>query len=51
MTPDPRLERWVEALRTTPGLTGLDEREAIWRVHVEESLAGLAHVRSRRVAP
>jgi len=42
---DPRLEGWLEALLVTPGLTAIRERAEAFRVHVEESLAALDHVR------
>ena len=42
---DPRLERWLEALVATPGLTALREPTAARRVHLEESLAALEFVR------
>jgi 16S rRNA (guanine527-N7)-methyltransferase len=41
---DPRLERWVDALLATPGLTSIRDREQALRVHVEESLAATEHV-------
>ena len=42
---DPRLQRWLEALLTTPGLTAIRDPGEAHRVHVEESLAALEHVR------
>ena len=42
---DPRLEAWVEALVATPGLTAIRDRAEAWRVHVEDSLVGVALVR------
>ena len=42
---DTRLERWLDALLSTPGLTGIRDREEAWRVHVEESLVALEVVR------
>lgn len=42
---DPRLERWLDALLATPGLTAIRDRAGAYRVHVEESLAALEHVR------
>ena len=42
---DPRLERWLDALLATPGLTAIRDRDAAWRVHVEESLVALDVVR------
>jgi 16S rRNA (guanine527-N7)-methyltransferase len=41
---DRRLERWVDALVSTPGLTAIRDLEEAWRVHVEDSLAALALV-------
>ncbi len=41
---DPRLERWLQALVSTPGLTSVPGGDA-WRVHVEESLAAVEVVR------
>jgi 16S rRNA (guanine527-N7)-methyltransferase len=41
---DERLERWLDELLDTPGLTGIRNREDAYRVHVEGSLAGLPHV-------
>ncbi len=38
---DPRLERWLEALVATPGLTSVREPGEARRVHLEESLAAL----------
>ncbi|MGA9761223.1 MAG: 16S rRNA (guanine(527)-N(7))-methyltransferase RsmG [Gaiellaceae bacterium] len=35
---DPRLERWLDALLTTPGLTSIREREQARREHVADSL-------------
>jgi len=42
---DERLERWLESLLATPGLTSIRDREDAWRVHVEESLAATDVVR------
>jgi 16S rRNA (guanine527-N7)-methyltransferase len=38
---DERLRRWIEELLATPGLTAISDPEEAWRVHVEQSLAGL----------
>jgi 16S rRNA (guanine527-N7)-methyltransferase len=38
---DPRLERWVESVVSTPGLTGARTFEEAWKLHVEDSLAAL----------
>jgi len=35
---DPRLERWLDALLGTPGLTSIRDREQAWREHVLDSL-------------
>ena len=35
---DPRLERWLEAVLETPGLTSIRDREPAWREHVLDSL-------------
>jgi 16S rRNA (guanine527-N7)-methyltransferase len=43
---DPRLERWLEALVATPGLTAVGDPAEAHRVHVEGSLAALGQVRS-----
>ena len=42
---DQRLERWLAALVTTPGLTALRDPVSARRVHVDESLAALPLVR------
>ena len=38
---DPRLERWLEALVRTPGLTSIRRLDEARRVHIDESLAAL----------
>jgi 16S rRNA (guanine527-N7)-methyltransferase len=38
---DPRLERWLEALVATPGLTSVRDLAEARRVHLDESLAAL----------
>jgi 16S rRNA (guanine527-N7)-methyltransferase len=43
---DPRLERWVDRLLATPGLTAIRDRDEAWRVHVEGSLLALELVRT-----
>jgi 16S rRNA (guanine527-N7)-methyltransferase len=43
---DPRIERWLDALLATPGLTAIRNRAEAWRVHVEDSLSALDLVRS-----
>jgi 16S rRNA (guanine527-N7)-methyltransferase len=42
---DERLERWLDALLATPGLTSIRDPAEARRVHVDESLAGLKAVR------
>ena len=42
---DPRLERWLEALVATPGLTSVRDLEEARRLHLDGSLAALATVR------
>src|SRR5207249_1036307 len=42
---DPRVERWLEALLETPGLTSLRDAGEARRVHLEESLAAVELVR------
>jgi 16S rRNA (guanine527-N7)-methyltransferase len=42
---DPRLERWLDALLETPGLTSITDRDEARRVHVEGSLAALPAVK------
>jgi len=42
---DPRLERWLESLLATPGLTALRDADEARRVHLEESLAAVELVR------
>jgi 16S rRNA (guanine527-N7)-methyltransferase len=37
---DPRLERWLDALLATPGLTSIDNREEAWAMLVEDALRG-----------
>ncbi|MBW3592946.1 MAG: 16S rRNA (guanine(527)-N(7))-methyltransferase RsmG [Actinobacteria bacterium] len=37
---DERLERWLDALLATPGLTAITDRNEAWRVHVEDALVG-----------
>ena len=41
---DERLERWLDELLETPGLTAIESRDDAYRVHVEGSLAALPHV-------
>jgi 16S rRNA (guanine527-N7)-methyltransferase len=42
---DERLERWLDGLLATPGLTSIGDRAEARRVHVDESLAALEVVR------
>ena len=42
---DERLERWLDALLATPGLTSVRDLETARRVHLEESLSAAEHVR------
>jgi 16S rRNA (guanine527-N7)-methyltransferase len=35
---DPRLERWLDRLLATPGLTSISDPVEAWRVHVHDSL-------------
>jgi 16S rRNA (guanine527-N7)-methyltransferase len=42
---DPRLERWLDALVQTPGLTSIKDRRQARRVLLEGSLAAVSHVR------
>jgi len=42
---DGRLERWLDAMLATPGLTAVADPEAAWQLHVEDSLSALALVR------
>ena len=42
---DPRLERWLEALVATPGLTSVRDPAEARRVHLDGSLAALETVR------
>jgi 16S rRNA (guanine527-N7)-methyltransferase len=41
---DPRLERWLESLLATPGLTAIRDLAEARRVHLEESLAAVPQV-------
>jgi 16S rRNA (guanine527-N7)-methyltransferase len=38
---DERLQRWLDSLLSTPGLTSIRDRAEARRVHIEESLAAL----------
>jgi 16S rRNA (guanine527-N7)-methyltransferase len=39
--PDERVERWLAALLTTPGLTSLTDAAEVRRVHLDDALAAL----------
>jgi 16S rRNA (guanine527-N7)-methyltransferase len=41
---DQRLERWLESLLATPGLTAISDLAEAHRVHVDESLTAVPHV-------
>ena len=41
---DARLERWLDELLETPGLTAIEERAEAHRVHVEDSLAAVPYI-------
>ena len=43
---DERLERWIDALIATPGLTAIRDREQAWAVHVDGSLRATDVVRA-----
>jgi 16S rRNA (guanine527-N7)-methyltransferase len=38
------LDAWLDAMLATPGLTSIVDREAAWRIHVEDALTLLPHV-------
>ena len=42
---DPRLERWLDAVLATPGLTGIEDRDQAWAMLVEDALRGVEVVR------
>jgi 16S rRNA (guanine527-N7)-methyltransferase len=39
-----RLERWLDTLLSTPGLTSIRDRQEAYRVHLEESLAAAEEI-------
>jgi 16S rRNA (guanine527-N7)-methyltransferase len=41
---DPRLDRWLDRLLETPGLTAIRDPAAARRVHLEESLIAVPHL-------
>ncbi|MEK6275261.1 MAG: RsmG family class I SAM-dependent methyltransferase [Actinomycetota bacterium] len=43
---DPRLERWLDDLLATPGLTGIEDREEAWAMLAEDALRGADVVRA-----
>jgi 16S rRNA (guanine527-N7)-methyltransferase len=43
---DPRLERWLDAVLATPGLTAIEDRDEAWAMLVEDALRGVAVVRA-----
>ncbi|MCC6224341.1 MAG: class I SAM-dependent methyltransferase [Thermoleophilia bacterium] len=45
MSRDPRLERWLEELVATPGLTAVADPAEARRVHIDDALAALELVR------
>ena len=42
---DPRLERWLDAVLATPGLTAIEDRGEAWAMLVEDALRGVDVVR------
>jgi 16S rRNA (guanine527-N7)-methyltransferase len=42
---DPRLERWLDAVLETPGLTAIEDRDEAWAMLVEDALRGVEVVR------
>ena len=42
---DPRLERWLDELLATPGLTAIRDRDEAWAMLVEDALRGVDVVR------
>jgi 16S rRNA (guanine527-N7)-methyltransferase len=43
---DPRLERWLDAVLATPGLTAIEDRSDAWAMLVEDALRGVEVVGS-----
>jgi 16S rRNA (guanine527-N7)-methyltransferase len=43
---DPRLERWLDAVLGTPGLTGIEDRDEAWAMLVEDALRGVPVVKA-----
>ena len=42
---DPRLERWLQEVLETPGLTAIEDRDEAWAMLVEDALRGVEVVR------
>ena len=42
---DPRLERWLDTVLATPGLTAIEDRGEAWAMLVEDALRGVEVVR------
>jgi 16S rRNA (guanine527-N7)-methyltransferase len=42
---DPRLERWLDLVLATPGLTAIDDRGEAWAMLVDDALRGVEVVR------
>jgi 16S rRNA (guanine527-N7)-methyltransferase len=38
---DSRLERWLDAVLATPGLTAIEDRDEAWAMHVDDALRGV----------
>jgi 16S rRNA (guanine527-N7)-methyltransferase len=43
---DPRLERWLDAVLATPGLTAISDRDDAWAMLVEDALRAVEVVRA-----
>ena len=42
---DPRLERWLDSVLATPGLTAIEDRGEAWAMLVDDALRGVEVVR------
>ena len=42
---DPRLERWLDSVLATPGLTAIEDRDEAWAMLVDDALRGVEVVR------
>jgi 16S rRNA (guanine527-N7)-methyltransferase len=42
---DPRLDRWLDAVLATPGLTAIEDRDEAWAMLVEDAVRGVDVVR------